>query len=879
MDKHVAKINKALLLRKPQLRSLERLAWVADNIKLPKSVGVDAALEILKEEYPNFKCFERDFPSLCFALATGVGKTRLMGAAIAYLYAAKGMKNFFVLAPNLTIYDKLVSDFKPKSPKYVFKGLPEFTAQSPEIITAETYENRGGMFAHEDDIHINIFNISKINSEVRGDKPPRIKRMSEYIGHSYFEKLAGQDDLVLLMDEAHHYRASAGMKAINELKPALGIELTATPFEQNGNKKHWFKNIIYNYPLYNAMVDKFVKEPAVAMRTKMKPKNMSEEELGKRKLEDGIKLHKKTKTELEIYAANYDKPLVKPFMMVIANSIEHANSLAKYVQSDEFFNGEYNGRVLNIHTGKSRADRDAAVQDLLLVERTESLIEIVIHVNMLKEGWDVTNLYTIVPLRPANSVLLVEQAIGRGLRLPYGERTGVPAVDRLSVVAHDNFDKIIDAAKENESIFSKCVGIDMDKDDSYKKRDKIVVKSKAETLIEEQTFTMSPQKNAEMTDAFFESIARVKTPRIAGELCKEDTENKIAKNIQDRCNVGLPEAVNATKELIQTYIKHTIQIPDISWKPEETKSGRFEAFDLVTKDIERFQPAGDKMKMQDIRTGKNDTLEVGNIAVKKENPEKTIVQALRKLDDISYDKNPKIINNLAAQMVEYIGTYLKTETEVMGAVQNNCDGLVSEIRDQMLKHYIPGATKYANMVAQGFMRPRPIALSHDAKEKLRCFRDKVEEPLLIRGMVFTGFKRCLYPSQEFHSNTERAFAELLENEKDDLKWCKLMPKDLTIDYSNGREYHPDFVVETAELKLLCETKMKKDSKLPEVQEKSKAAQEWCRHASKYEKDHGGKPWEYVLIEHDKVKPSISLEELVEICPGEQKPTPTHTKNT
>ncbi len=866
MDKHVEDISDRLLLRDPQLYSLEILAWVADNISLAKDADVDAALRKISGKHGTVTDFERDFPSLCFALATGVGKTRLMGAAIAYLYAAKGMKNFFVLAPNLTIYNKLITDFTAGTSKYVFNGLAEFTAHTPQIITAENYENRGGLSAPEDDIHINIFNISKINSEVRGDKPPRIKRMSEYIGQSYFEKLAGQDDLVLLMDEAHHYRASAGMKAINELKPALGIELTATPFEQNGKKKHWFKNIIYNYPLYNAMVDKFVKEPAVAMRTKMKTKNMGEEELGKRKLEDGIKLHKKTKTELEIYAENYDKPLVKPFMMVIAKDIKHANRLVEYVQSDEFFNGEYKGRVLNIHTGQSRADRDAAVQDLLLVERADSLIEIVIHVNMLKEGWDVTNLYTIVPLRTADSVLLVEQAIGRGLRLPYGERTGVPAVDRLSVVAHDNFDKIIDAAKEKESIFSKCVDIDMDKDDSYKKRDKIVVKSNAETLIEKQTFTMSPQKNAEMTDAFFESIARVKTARIAGELCKEDTENKIAKNIQDRCNVGLPEAVNATKELIQTYIKHTIQIPDIIWKPEETKSGRFEAFDLVTKDMERFQPAGDKMKMQDIRTGKNDTLEVGNIAVKKENPEKTIVRALRKLNDISYDENPEIINNLAVQMVEYIGTYLKTETEVMGAVQNNCDDLVSEIRDQMLKHYIPGATKYADMVVQGFMRPRPIALSHDAKEELRYFRDKVEEPLLIRGMVFTGFERCLYPSQEFHSNTERAFAELLENEKDDLKWCKLMPKDLIIHYSSGREYQPDFVVETAKLKLLCETKMKKDSKLPEVQEKSKAAQEWCTHASKYEKDHGGKPWKYVLIKHDKVKASVSLKELVDICP-------------
>ena len=77
---------------------------------------------------------------------------------------------------------------------------------------------------------VNIFNISKINSEVRGGKSPRIKRLSEYIGESYFDYLAGLPDLVLLMDESHRYRASAGVRAINELKPILGLELTATPF-------------------------------------------------------------------------------------------------------------------------------------------------------------------------------------------------------------------------------------------------------------------------------------------------------------------------------------------------------------------------------------------------------------------------------------------------------------------------------------------------------------------------------------------------------------------------------------------------------------------------------------------------------------------------
>jgi type III restriction enzyme len=99
---------------------------------------------------------------------------------------------------------------------------------------------------------------------------------------------------------------------------------------------------------------------------------------------------------------------------------------------------------------------------LLTVEQPDNLIEIVIHVNMLKEVWDVTNLYTIVPLRAANSRTLVEQSIGRGLRLPYGKRVGIPAVDRLTIVSHDHFQEIIDHANDPNSIIRAGVVIGKD---------------------------------------------------------------------------------------------------------------------------------------------------------------------------------------------------------------------------------------------------------------------------------------------------------------------------------------------------------------------------------------------------------------------------------
>src|SRR5690242_1578308 len=231
MNSDVNAIANRLSLRAPQRDSLEILARVTELLALDKlvsgslQVDVGNAVKTIQSEFGSVTDFERDFPSLCFALATGVGKTRLMGAFITYLFRQKISRHFFVLAPNLTIYNKLIADFTPNTPKYVFEGIAEFATNPPEIITGDNYESGRGVRSDApgrqiqlydtSPIHINIFNISKINSEVRGDRPPRIKRLSEYIGQSYFEYLAGLHDLVLLMDESHRYRATAGVRAIN----------------------------------------------------------------------------------------------------------------------------------------------------------------------------------------------------------------------------------------------------------------------------------------------------------------------------------------------------------------------------------------------------------------------------------------------------------------------------------------------------------------------------------------------------------------------------------------------------------------------------------------------------------------------------------------
>src|SRR5688572_1037206 len=113
MNKQVTAISSRMSLRTPQKQSLEILDRISKLIPFQKGNNVEASLDLIKKEFPGFENFEREFPSFCFSLATGVGKTRLMGAFIAYLYLVKGVKNFFVLAPNLTIYNKLITDFTP----------------------------------------------------------------------------------------------------------------------------------------------------------------------------------------------------------------------------------------------------------------------------------------------------------------------------------------------------------------------------------------------------------------------------------------------------------------------------------------------------------------------------------------------------------------------------------------------------------------------------------------------------------------------------------------------------------------------------------------------------------------------------------------------
>lgn len=882
MNRHVPAISGRLSLRPPQRASLEILDRITELVPLSKKLDRAAALEAVRREFPGVEDFGRDFPSLCFALATGVGKTRLMGAFIAYLHLAHGVCNFFVLAPNLTIYEKLIRDFTPGTPKYVFKGIAEFVTAEPEIIDGDNYLSRGALLDVLGRVKVNIFNISKLNSEARGGRQLKMRGFRETLGESYFDYLAGLNDLVLIMDESHRYHGTAGWRALNELKPVLGLELTATPFVETNKGPQPFKNVIYDYPLGQAMQDGFVKEPAVVTREDFQPAGMSAEAIQRLKLEDGIHLHERVKVELQTYAAQTGRERVKPFVLIIARDTTHASELKAEIESPGFFGGRYAGRVIQVD---SSSKEEETVQRLLNVERADEPTEIVVHVNMLKEGWDVTNLYTIVPLRAANARTLIEQSIGRGLRLPYGERTGVKAVDRLNIVAHDRFQDIVEAARASDSPI-RLESVVLSAREAGVELETRLSRSRIEALLAPASENGVPgvrEKSVEFDGAeleiarlAFDAFRRLETapdqvPTSAG-LMRPDIQAAIVAEVEKRLApvqleldglTSRPDVAAVVARAADFVIRNTIDIPRIVVMPKGEVTSGFRPFTLDLSGV-RLQPEGGRLHLQELRTGLSEGMTLGLVreSGREKRLEDYVVRRLIDFADVDYGRHSDLLYELAGQVVAHLTKDLSTE-EAESILQGQDEILARLVHAQMQAHYEEGAAEgYEVVVKRGWTTLKESAFTNVVGQELLDFRSPPPDRNNIARYVFGGFSRCLYDIQKFQSDAERRLAVILD--RDALKWFKPAKGQFQIFYRDGAdqaEYVPDFAAETGTTMFLLEPKAADQVDAPHVKAKARAAEEWARNASAHAAANGGKPWTYVIVPHDIIAENMRLEGL------------------
>lgn len=878
-------IKQRLSLREPLQDSLDIVAQLADKLELNKEVDLENELEKVKESFPTCTEFERDFVSLAFSIATGVGKTRLMGAIVSYLYLKKGIKNFFILAPNLTIYDKLIEDFgNPAYHKYVFNGISEFVHNRPVIITGENYDQQGGLFA-DSEIRINIFNIAKFNSENRGTKKggvslaPRIKRLSEYLGQSYWGYLSGLNDLVILMDEAHRYHADASKNAINELKPVLGIELTATPFDEKGRA---FKNIVYEYSLAQALADgKYVKNPAIATRKNFQKGSLSDREVEITKLEDAISIHQDTKNELEIYAINNEVKQVKPFILVVCKDISHAKEIFDLINSDEFYDGMYKGKVLQIDSSTKK--EDDIEKQFVSLESPENQIEIVIHVNMLKEGWDVTNLYTIVPLRAANAGVLVEQTIGRGLRLPYeGKRTGVDKVDKLTVVAHENFSAVIEAAQDPNSILNKMSFVEIPEEDLSTKTQVVTAKPKIEQTFESEQIKVNEIKNTEQKQKAQNSLDAKKAiinvlpdfntlpeVRKVDDLNKEEVKRKVIRKVEKSLSEGqqnmfkediLKEAESVYETLVTEYKKNIIEIPRMDLVQGETKA-EFQSFDLEDKGF-NFQA----LEQEIIRMGLKDK-QVETLKAKSSgsygNPINLIIAELINYPEIDYDENAELLYQLATQAYEAIRTNINNEDKIPEAIFQFKAAIAEKIYAQMKQHFVLHSADYLAPKVFPFIKIEQWSFSSLVNSGYKDYRDIVTPTSSIPKYVFRGFEKACHFEYKFDSKAEQDLSFVLENDETVQKWLRPAPNQFRIYWdNNSKRYEPDFIVETTDSIYMIEVKRSDQTEEESVLAKKHAAEKYCRYATEYTTANEGKVWKYLILPHNEVSRTVSLDYLV-----------------
>lgn len=863
MSEMVNKIKYAMSLRTPQeeaLSYLDAISTHCDYRKDSKDVVEAAATEYCEKQRTIKSGF--DFPSFCYAMATGIGKTRLMGACIYYLYKTKGYKHFFILAPGSTIYDKLRKESNPNHPKYIFKGL-EAEMGRPKVYDGENYDSYPVKYEQmalkverTSEIQIFIFNIGKIfNSKT--DTQFNFHKFKETLGASFADVLAQFDDLVICMDEAHRYYAPASMKAINYLKPILGLEFTATPKNTS--------SVIYAYDIARGAAEGYLKIPVVTGRSNTA--GYSQEDIEEMKIRDGLTLHEHRKAVLREYCSDNDLDYVKPIVLIACKDTDHAKKIRALIDSDTFQSGKYKGKVIEVHSKQTGEESEENIRLLLSIESASNPVEIVLHVYKLKEGWDVNNLFTIIPLNAAKSDILAMQTIGRGLRLPFSEQTGNEDLDSLDIIAHDHYRELVDEIKSSD-IFH------------YRDLDKTAVEP-SETVgvsagVDDGQLSML---DSAITSSGVKTFAEISNPKTQLEIYQEYVKNFVAAQKKGKSEEpgqitffdlypeasqeagnGTPSAAPAQPKqpvkpekqplsqeafvkAVTEYSAKAISVPKILVQTtSEVKFNHFEVqrtiadFEVAMAKIERF----DAINQQLLSVVDAQILEVNDAM------NTLACMLLDTISELSYDDADFVIDVVEQYLAQIPGD----EENKRRIVRRYASLIVADIRKQVYEH-MDRKTQDVHIIQKDLILFRKFVknVKEDGKVRFNMpFADKSN----IRKYLFTGYKKSYYPANAFDSDTERLFSIILEEDPDVIRWIKPPLNQLGLFWKAGQQYNPDFLVETTSGKFMVEVKALNEVTSEEVVSKAREGIKWCRFASTADPDH--KKWEYKLISDDNIHP-------------------------
>ena len=538
----------------------------------------------------------------------------------------------------------------------------------------------------------------------------------------------------------------------------------------------------------------------------------------------------------------------------------------------------YKGKVIEVHSKQRGEESEENVRLLLSIESTANPIEIVLHVYKLKEGWDVNNLFTIIPLNAAKSDILAMQTIGRGLRLPFGEQTGDENLDTLDIVAHDHYRELVDEIRDSDIFRYR----DLDKTETEDLESvkvssnfgdgQLVFLDEAITSVGISSFgqVREPRAQYEVYQAYVKNFmasgqkARKSdnpnqlslfdvTPNAA--KTDETTETSKATSapaghtpsvtgITGGDQTGRRPMTQAEfKKNVTEYSARAISVPKIL--VQTTSEVKFNHFD-VKRTIQDFEVATAKIERFDAINQQLLT-EVDAQALEVENAENTLAcMLLDSISELSYDDADLILDVVD----QYLDQIPGDEEEKKKIVRRYAGLIVGDIKNQLYAH-MDRETQDIHIVQKDLIVFREFMKNVKKGGKVRYdkpFTDKSN----IRKYLFTGYKKSYYPENAFDSDTERQFSIILEEDPDVICWIKPPLNQLGLFWKAGQQYTPDFLVETRAGKFMVEVKARNEVSNEEVVAKAREGIRWCTFATTADPDH--KVWEYRLISDDNIHP-------------------------
>lgn len=752
--------------------------------------------------------------------ATGVGKTYILIAAMELFAAAYGVRDFVIVTPGRTILNKTKDNFTPGHQKSLL-GPMSF---QPVVITSDNFNTPAMRAAMNDPLQVKVYLFTVqalINPE--SNVARKTHKFQEGLGEEFYTHLQSIEQLVVFADEHHTYYGPAFSKAVRELKPWVLLGLTATPDPKTPEDE-----IIFRYPLAAAIAEKLVKTPVIVGRKDDRTDMLT-------KLTDGIALLDAKATAIAAYSAATGVRPVNPVMLVVAQDIEEAEESGQILRSPNFFGGRFADAVLVVH---SKAP-DVALEQLSSVEDPTSKVRIIISVGMLKEGWDVRNVYVIASLRASVSKILTEQTLGRGMRLPFGAYTNIEILDTLEVVAHEKYEQLLKAA----GVLTAEAFID------HRTRAALRFNAAGQLVAVKEDATTTTQPLV-LTGAALPS----------GEVTQP---GPVVTSVDNReKQVG-----NAIFNLKQTIARRAnappIVIPIL--RMSAVKSS-FSLADIT--DTHLFRVLGESLAA-DPENELARTVVSAKFIVGPDGMKRTVLVTSPAVDIVPSNPTLFALEDLRNQLLDMVlasPAVPARKDQRAGAaplMEAFFNGLGQKAVEVLSAYLDRAGARLVRLVAveQRRFMAKP---SYDQVLELRNFdphraTDRPTSPdrlsAFSKSVAYDDWKRSLFAIEWFDSKPERTLANMLDEEGSVVCWVRLHLDELPILWTSaGQEYNPDFIVIEADgTHWVVEVKMDKEMTSEDVKGKRDAARRWANHVTADPKV--GVTWKYLLVSESDVETS------------------------